>query len=215
MTINGFSGSDVEALKKYINMRLSGENQDGEPENLTKLEIRSENGAFTVKASGEGTVEKILYNGSETVPTAPGSYPVTAVLKIGGKTVEIEIGTLVIPEVKTGTQSGASAPLYRVTDKDGKDIIHKAESKNGVLTVTVEKDFAILTGKLSGIDTLKRQGIEKIVFVTSKATSTFKTADLLEQGKSENTYKLTHDGKTVTFILDETKTDISGILINP
>lgn len=215
VTINGFSGSDVEALKKYINMRLSGENQDGEPENLTKLEIRSENGAFTVKASGEGTVEKILYNGSKTVPTAPGSYPVTAVLKIGGKTVEIEIGTLVIPEVKARTQSGASAPLYRVTDKDGKDIIHKAESKNGVLTVTVEKDFAILTGKLSGIDTLKRQGIEKIVFVTSKATSTFKTADLLEQGKSENTYKLTHDGKTVTFILDETKTDISGILINP
>lgn len=215
VTINGLRGSDVEALKKYINMRLSGENQDGEPENLTKLEIRSENGAFTVKASGEGTVEKILYNGSETVPTAPGSYPVTAVLKIGGKTVEIEIGTLVIPEVKAGTQSGASAPLYRVTDKDGKDIIHKAESKNGVLTVTVEKDFAILTGKLSGIDTLKRQGIEKIVFVTSKATSTFKTADLLEQGKSENTYKLTHDGKTVTFILDETKTDISGILINP
>lgn len=215
VTINGFSGSDVEALKKYINMRLSGENQDGEPENLTKLEIRSENGAFTVKASGEGTVEKILYNGSKTVPTAPGSYPVTAVLKIGGKTVEIEIGTLVIPEVKAGTQSGASAPLYRVTDKDGKDITHKAESKNGVLTVTVEKDFAILTGKLSGIDTLKRQGIEKIVFVTSKATSTFKTADLLEQGKSENTYKLTHDGKTVTFILDETKTDISGILINP
>ncbi len=215
VTINGLRGSDVEALKKYINMRLSGENQDGEPENLTKLEIRSENGAFTVKASGEGTVEKILYNGSKTVPTAPGSYPVTAVLKIGGKTVEIEIGTLVIPEVKAGTQSGASAPLYRVTDKDGKDIIHKAESKNGVLTVTVEKDFAILTGKLSGIDTLKRQGIEKIVFVTSKATSTFKTADLLEQGKSENTYKLTHDGKTVTFILDETKTDISGILINP
>lgn len=215
VTINGLRGSDVEALKKYINMRLSGENHDGEPENLTKLEIRSENGAFTVKASGEGTVEKILYNGSETVPTAPGSYPVTAVLKIGGKTVEIEIGTLVIPEVKAGTQSGASAPLYRVTDKDGKDIIHKAESKNGVLTVTVEKDFAILTGKLSGIDALKRQGIEKIVFVTSKATSTFKTADLLEQGKSENTYKLTHDGKTVTFILDGTKTDISGILINP
>lgn len=215
VTINGLRGSDVEALKKYINMRLSGENQDGEPENLTKLEIRSENGAFIVKASGEGTVEKILYNGSKTVPTAPGSYPVTAVLKIGGKTVEIEIGTLVIPEVKAGTQSGASAPLYRVTDKDGKDIIHKAESKNGVLTVTVEKDFAILTGKLSGIDALKRQGIEKIVFVTSKATSTFKTADLLEQGKSENTYKLTHDGKTVTFILDGTKTDISGILINP
>ena len=63
-------------------------------------------------------------------------------------------------------------PLYRVTDQDGKDIAHKAERKDGVLTVTVDADFAILTGKLSSIDTLKRQGIEKIVFVTNKAAST-------------------------------------------
>ena len=106
-------------------------------------------------------------------------------------------------------------PLYRVTDKDGRDIAHKAERKDGVLTVTVDADFAILTGKLSSIDTLKRQGIEKIVFVTNKAASTFQAADLLEKGASSDEYRLTHDGTTVTFVVSEKKTDVSGILIQP
>ncbi len=106
-------------------------------------------------------------------------------------------------------------PLYRVTDKDGRDIAYKAERKDGVLTVTVDADFAILTGKLSSIDTLKRQGIEKIVFVTNKAASTFQAADLLEKGASSDEYRLTHDGTTVTFVVSEKKTDVSGILIQP
>ena len=112
-------------------------------------------------------------------------------------------------------ECGADAPLYRVTDQDGKDIAHKAERKDGVLTVTVDADFAILTGKLSSIDTLKRQGIEKIVFVTNKAASTFQAADLLEKGASSDAYSLTHDGATVTFVASEKNTDVSGILIQP
>ena len=112
-------------------------------------------------------------------------------------------------------ERGMDAPLYRVTDKDGKDIAHKAERKDGVLTVTVDADFAILTGKLSSIDTLKRQGIEKIVFVTNKAASTFQAADLLEKGASSDAYSLTHDGATVTFVVSEKNTDVSGILIKP
>ena len=112
-------------------------------------------------------------------------------------------------------ECGADAPLYRVTDQDGKDIAHKAERKDGVLTITVDADFAILTGKLSSIDTLKRQGVEKIVFVTNKAASTFQAADLLEKGASSDAYSLTHDGATVTFVVSEKKTDVSGILIQP
>ena len=112
-------------------------------------------------------------------------------------------------------ERGMDAPLYRVTDQDGKDIAHKAERKDGVLTVTVDADFAILTGKLSSIDTLKRQGIEKIVFVTNKAASTFQAADLLEKGASSDAYSLTHDGATVTFVVSEKNTDVSGILIKP
>ena len=212
VTINGLNGSDIEKLKDYINMRLSGENHGGDPENLTALDIRSENGKFTVTADGEGTVEKILYDGSETVPAAPGTYPVTCVLRLGGETIEFQIGTLVVPEGKSDDADTLQSPLYRVTDKDGKDIAYRAEQKDGVLTVTVDADFAVLTGKLSGIGTLKAQGVEKIVFVTKDATSAFRLADLLEKGAAEETYKLTHDGKTAAFTAGGQQTDISDIL---
>ena len=213
VTINGLNGSDIEKLKDYINMRLSGENHDGDPENLTALDIRSENGKFTVTASGEGTVEKILYGGSETVPAAPGTYPVTCVLRLGDETIEFRIGTLVVPEGKSDDADTPQSPLYRVTDKDGKDIAYTAEQKDGVLTVTVDADFAVLTGKLSGIGTLKAQGVEKIVFVTKAATSAFRLADLLEKGAAGETYKLTHDGKTAAFTAGGQQTDISDILV--
>ena len=212
VTINGLNGSDIEKLKDYINMRLSGENHDGAPENLTALDIRSENGKFTVTASGEGTVEKILYGGSETVPAAPGTYPVTCVLRLGGETFEFQIGTLVVPEGKSDDADTPQSLLYRVTDKDGKDIAYTAEQKDGVLTITVDADFAVLTGKLSGIGTLKAQGVEKIVFVTKDATSAFRLADLLEKGAAGETYKLTHDGKTAAFTAGGQQTDISDIL---
>ena len=213
VTINGLNGSDIEKLKDYINMRLSGENHDGAPENLTALDIRSENGKFTVTASGEGTVEKILYGGSETVPAAPGTYPVTCVLRLGDETIEFQIGTIVVPEGKSDDADTPQSLLYRVTDKDGKDIAYTAEQKDGVLTVTVDADFAVLTGKLSGIGTLKAQGVEKIVFVTKDATSAFRLADLLEKGAAGETYKLTHDGKTAAFTAGGQQTDISDILV--
>ena len=215
VTINGLNGSDIEKLKDYINMRLSGENHDGDPENLTALDIRSENGKFTVTASGEGTVEKILYDGSETVPAAPGTYPVTCVLRLGGETIEFQIGTLVVPEGKSDDADTPQSPLYRVTDKDGKDIAYTAEQKGSVLTVTVDEDFAILTGKLSGLRTLKSQGVEKIVFVTRGATSAFLLSDLLSKGESGEAYRLTHDTKAVTFTLGEKMTDMSAILTKP
>ena len=106
-------------------------------------------------------------------------------------------------------------PLYRVTAKDGKDIAYTAEQKGGVLTVTVDEDLAILTGKLSGIRTLKAQGVEKIVFVTKGAASAFLLSDLLGKGESGEAYRLTHDGKAVTFTLGEKMTDVSAILTKP
>ncbi len=108
-----------------------------------------------------------------------------------------------------------ASPLYRVTDKDSRDIAYTAEQKGGVLTVTVDEDLAILTGRLSGIRTLKVQGVEKIIFVTKGAASVFLLSDLLEKGESGDTYKLTHDGKAVTFTLGESMADVSAILIKP
>ena len=100
-------------------------------------------------------------------------------------------------------------PLYRVIDQDGKALSCKAERKDGVLTITVEADFAALTGKLGGIQTLKAQGVDTIVFVTNGATSTFALSDLLAQ--TGDSYTLTHDGSTVTFTLNNGG-DVSAIL---
>ena len=107
------------------------------------------------------------------------------------------------------------SPLYRVTDKDGRNMAYTAEQAGGVLTVTVDADFAILTGSLSNIRTLKAQGVERIVFVTKGAASAFALADLLENGSTGKTYQLTHDGKTVTFTLGEDMADVSAILTQP
>lgn len=106
-------------------------------------------------------------------------------------------------------------PLYRVTDRDGRDIAYMAEQTGGVLTVTVDEDFAILTGKLSGLRTLKSQGVEKIIFVTKGAASAFLLSDLLSKGESGEAYRLTHDTEAVTFTLGEKMTDMSAILTKP
>ena len=207
VTINGISGSDIEALKDYINMRLSGENHDGEPENLTKLEIRSENGKFTVDASGEGKVEKILYGDSETVPTAPGTYPVTCVVRFGDETLEFQIGTLIVPEPPA--EAAQPAPVYSVTDKDGNAVSYTAAREGGVLTIRVDAAYARLTLTADEVQALTAQGVEKVVFITTGATSAFRPADLTAY-KDEAPFVLTHDGETVTFTAGET--DLASLL---
>ena len=107
------------------------------------------------------------------------------------------------------------APLYRVTDKDGRDIAYTAEQKGGVLTVTVDANFAVLTGSLSGITALRAQGVEKIIFVTNGATSAFMLSDLLGKGEGGEAYWLTHNGKTVKFTLGEKMANVKAILIKP
>ena len=211
-TINGIEGSDTEALREYVNMRL----YDGDPENLTVLDYEINNNEITVTATGEGQILMLLYDGKETPPTEPGTYPVTVVMQVDKEmemAMELKICDLVISDQESATTDDAQdEPLYRVTDKDDKDISHKAEQKDGVLTITVDADFAILTGKLWGISVLKSLGVEEIVFVTNGATSTFTLDDLLENGSSADTYKLTHDGAALTFTFGTENIDISDIL---
>ena len=205
VTINGISGSNIEALKQYVNMRL---NSNGEPENLTRLDIRSENGKFTVDASGEGKVEKILYGDSETVPTAPGTYPVTCVVRFGDETLEFQIGTLIVPEPPA--EAAQPAPVYHVTDKDGNQISYTATREGGVLTIRVDAAYARLTLTADEAQALTAQGVEKVIFVTTSATSAFRPADLTAYA-SEAPFVLTHDGETVTFTAGET--DLASLLL--
>ena len=236
VTINSLSGSDTKALEQYVNMHLDGE---GNPTNLTKLNIRMENGIFKAEATGAGSVEKILYNGSENVPTVPGSYPVTCIIKIDGNEMELPIGTLVVPEptspgetaapVENAMQTPASEPaekneesteykapvqksLYRVVDKDGKEIVFHTAQKDGVLAIATDSDFAMLTGEMKEIETLMNQGVSRIIFATKGRTSTFLLSDLLEKRAYGETWSLIHDGEAVAFIAVEKKMDISSIL---
>lgn len=126
-------------------------------------------------------------------------------------------GTSSQPEkpIEPSAERGMDAPLYRMTDKYDRDIAYTAEQTGGVLTVTVDEDFAVLTGSLSGITALRAQGVEKLVFVTKGATSAFMLSDLLEKGESGEAYWLTHDGKAVTFTLGEGMADVSAILTKP
>ena len=236
VTINNLSGSDTEALKQYVNMHLDSE---GNPTNLTELDIRMENGIFKAEATGAGSVEKILYNGSETVPTVPGSYSVTCVMKFGEGTIELPIGTLVIPEpaspgetaapVEYRMQTSASEPVqgngkstgykapvqghfYQVVGQDGKAMIFATAQKKDVLAIATDSDFAMLTGKMEDIEALRKQGVRRIIFATKRATSTFLVSELLEKRAYGEIWSLIHDGENVAFTAVEKKMDISSIL---
>lgn len=212
--INGLKGSDTESLKQYINLLLSGENHDGEPENLTMLAVRQENGVYTVEASGQGTLEQVLYNGSSQAPSAPGRYTVKCVLRLRqNKTIDFEF-ELIIPDSasKEASEAARTEALFRVTDADGRDIPYTQAREGSTLTVAAEQDFAILTGTLHGIAVLQAQGVEKIVFKTNGASSSFQPEQLLAEGRISDRYTLTHDGSTVTFLLGQQKTDIQKLL---
>lgn len=105
-----------------------------------------------------------------------------------------------VPE-QPEAERGADAPLYRVTDRDGRDIACTAEQKGGVLTVTVDEDFAVLTGRLSGMTALRAQGVEKIVFVTKGAKTAVKLSTIISKLTANGVFRLTHDGKAATFTI--------------
>lgn len=214
VSINGLKGSDTESLKQYINLLLSGENHDGEPENLTMLAVRQENGVYSVETSGQGTLEQVLYNGSSQAPSAPGRYTVKCVLRLSqDKTIDFEF-ELIIPDSASGAASEAARTeaLFRVTDADGRDIPYTQAREGSTLTIAAEQDFAILTGTLHGIAVLQAQGVEKIVFKTNGASSSFQPEQLLAEGRISDRYTLTHDGSTVSFLLGQQENDLRKLL---
>ena len=105
-----------------------------------------------------------------------------------------------VPE-QPEAERGMDAPLYRVTDKDSRDIVYTAERKDGVLTVTVDEDFAVLTASLSGMTALRAQGVEKIIFVTNGAKTAVKLSTIISRLTASGVFRLTHDGKAATFTI--------------
>lgn len=181
-------------------------------------EFSSDNNA-TCTADGTKTRNCIWCGLPDTVPD-PGTmlrHQFTNYVSDGNATC-IEDGTKTAKcdhegcgETDTVTDEGSRLPFYLVKDEGGRRIPCQEQKQDGVLTITVDADFAILTGTLGGMRALKGQGVDTIVFVTSGATSTFAIEDLLAQGSAASTYMLTHDGETVPFTLGA-DTDISKIL---
>lgn len=109
-----------------------------------------------------------------------------------------------------GAQPGASAPVYSVTDKDGNAVSYTAAREGGVLTIWVDAAYARLTLTADEAQALTAQSVEKVIFVTTSATSAFRPADLTAYA-SEAPFVLTHDGETVTFTAGET--DLASLLL--
>ena len=103
--------------------------------------------------------------------------------------------------------------LYRVVDKDGKEIVFHTAQKEGVLAIATDSDFAMLTGKMEDIEALRNQGVNRIIFATKGRTSTFLLSDLLEKRVYGETYHLIHDGEAVTFTVGDAMVDVSEILV--
>ena len=232
------TGGEVNATSNGCGAGIGGGGGDGSDITVSgaaKLKVQGGVGDYYGAGAGIGNGGScdelaIPVTGAEVVPDTSGlttngsiEYYAPGADMEKDKPEKTTVGTLppqekpvepIEPE-QPEAERGMDAPLYRVTAKDGKDIAYTAEQKGSVLTVTVDDDLAILTGRLSGIRTLKAQGVEKIVFVTKGAASAFLLSDLLGKGESGEAYRLTHDGKAVTFTLGKKMTDVSAILTKP
>lgn len=146
----------------------------------------TENGKLEYYAPGKNMAtdapEKVIENKPETEPEPSGDH----------------------------AQPGASAPVYSVTDKDGNAVSYTAAREGGVLTIRVDAAYARLTLTADEAQALTAQGMEKVVFITTGATSAFRPADLTAY-KDEAPFVLTHDGETVTFTAGET--DLASLLL--
>ena len=181
------------------------------------------NGAETEPDTSNLTTGKIEYY-------APGAdmtkdEPTNTILGSGqpispGETAAPAENTMQTPASEPAEQTNESTEykvpvqksLYRVVDRDGKEIVFHTAQKDGVLAIATDSDFAMLTGEMKEIETLMNQGVSRIIFATKGRTSTFLLSDLLEKRAYGETWSLIHDGEAVAFIAVEKKMDISSIL---
>ena len=145
--------------------------------------------------------------GSEQ-PTSPGETAAPAENTVQAPASE--------PAEQTNERAEYKAPmqksLYRVVDRDGKEIVFHTAQKEDVLAIATDSDFAMLTGKMKEIETLMNQGVSRIIFATKGRTSTFLLSDLLEKRAYGETYHLIHDGEAVAFTVGDAMVDVSEIL---
>ena len=133
-------------------------------------------------------------DGSEIEPDTSGLYTTGKVERVSGDGTVLETITGTVEPPKSASaeeEPDKREPLYRVLDLDGSTLKHQAETADGVLTLTVSADGAVLTGTLRALGYLQNQGIEKITFTDGTHTATIVLADLIAKGEAEAVYVLT------------------------
>ena len=143
-----------------------------------------------IGGSGYNTDTGKRVDGSEIVPDTSGLYTTGKVERIRGDGTVLDtiVGTV---SASAEEEPDKREPLYRVLHLDGSTLKHQAETADGVLTLTVSADGAILTGTLRALGYLQNQGIEKITFTDGTHTATIVLADLIAKGEAEDIYVLT------------------------
>ena len=136
------------------------------------------------------------YNGTpgeEVSPDTSGLYTTGKVERIRGDGTVLDtiVGTVEPPKSASSEEPDKREPLYRVLHLDGSTLKHQAETADGVLTLTVSADGAILTGTLRALGYLQNMGIEKITFTDGTHTATIVLAELIAKGEAEAVYVLT------------------------
>ena len=137
------------------------------------------------------------YNGTpgeEVSPDTSGLYTTGKVERKRGDGTVLDtiIGTVEPPKSASAEEEpDKREPLYRVLNLDGSTLKHQAETADGVLTLTVSADGAVLTGTLRALGYLQNQGIEKIAFTDGTHSAELVLADLIAKGQPEDVYVLT------------------------
>ena len=200
----GNGGSHNGAYNSWSLTPVNGAETEPDISNLTtgKIEYYAP-GADMTKDEPTSTIL-----GSEQ-PTSPGETAAPAENTVQAPASE--------PAEKNEESTEYKAPvqksLYRVVDRDGKEIVFHTAQKDGVLAIATDSDFAMLTGKMKKIETLMNQGVSRIIFATKGRTSTFLLSDLLEKRTCGETYYLIHDGEAVAFTVGDAMADVSEILV--
>ena len=200
----GNGGSHNGNYNSWSLITVNGAETEPDTSNLTtgKIEYYAP-GADMTKDEPTNTIL-----GSEQ-PTSPGETAAPAENTVQAPASE--------PAEKNEESTEYKAPvqksLYRVVDKDGKEIVFHTAQKEDVLAIATDSDFAMLTGEMKEIETLMNQGVSRIIFATKGRTSTFLLSDLLEKRAYGETYYLIHDGEAVAFTVGDAMADVSEILV--
>ena len=106
------------------------------------------------------------------------------------------------PEKPVVQTADNAAPLYRVVDRNGRDVPIRSGKNGTVYFISTDEAQTAITGNLYCLKIIRSWGVEQIEFTTPEGTFTFPLDALIQRGTDFQSYYLTHDGTQVSFTLN-------------